>query len=83
MDPRAKFSANRCGPLSTYAQCTHRTNQVTDWSLLPNMRVFPEEWWCLGKPGVPPYATRFSFHVFNSEIDMCNMVVAIADILRK
>ena len=44
-------------------------------------RVFPEEWGRLGKPGVPPYATRLSFHVFNSEDDVRNMVRAIADIL--
>ena len=29
-------------------------------------KIFPGEWGKPGKPGVPGYATRLSFHVFNS-----------------
>ena len=46
-------------------------------------KIFPEEWGRIGKPGVPPYATRLSFHVFNSEEDVRRMVDAIDSFLRK
>ena len=46
-------------------------------------KIFPEEWGRIGKPGVPPYATRLSFHVFNSEKDVRRMVDAIDSFLRK